>query len=466
MKSSPPAVALVLSRSELSPSNDRPAFTRLSRWVPASVRVHPKWARIEHWVLKLGEFFLAQGLLQVVSAIGGFLLLRWMSVESYATFTLTFAIQSAMIACVDVGFSGAIVPLVGARTNDRSVIGAYVAAARRLRRWMLPFVLGGGLAVFWFLGRRQNVDVPTIAGLFVLVAVTLWFNAISVLYGGPIVIRQDLRYLQGVQNVMGLLRVAGYAGAHAAGWLGSVTALGLNAALNGGLAAAMRHRGRPAIDEPAGDAPAAEVARKEILRFVRPQVPVLAFNAVQGQITIFLVSFVGNGASLAAIGALSRLNLLFSVTPYFLGWIVQPYFSRLGPAMVSRRFWQLTLAGMAALAMAPLFGFLLPAPFLWLLGPNYGHLRIEVGLLLLAGAIGASVGLVSTLSLSRRWIFADAILWIAPLTVGFQAVVVAWGDVSSPSGAIGVMIAGNTGSLIAYLMLAVRGQRRTVLSSP
>lgn len=438
----------------------------LGGFVPAAARTHRHWPRIEHWLLKLGEFFLAQGLLQVLMAVGGFLLLRWMSVTDYAVFTLAFAIQSAMIAFCDVGFSGAIVPLVGSRVQDRAVIGAYVAGARRLRLWLLPFVLVGGMVAFAVLGFRQQLDPLLMVGLYAMVAVTIWWNAISVLYGAPVVIRQDLRYAQGAQLIMGALRVAGYALGHVTGWLGSLFALALNMVLNGGMAAAMRHRGSPVFDEPPGDAPAAVAARREILRFVRPQVPVMIFNSVQGQIVIFLISIFGSGAALAETGALTRLNLMFSVAPYFLGWIVQPYFSRIEPRLVPRRFWQITVVGLAVLTSAPLVGYLFPTPFLWLLGPHYAHLRLEVGLFLLAGAMGAGVGLVSTLMIARRWIFADAIIWIALLTVGFQAAVIALGNITHPAGAIAVMIAGNTGSLIAYLALAVRGQRRDARSSP
>ena len=443
---------------------DKPAASWLGLFVPTSARAHRHWPRIEHWLLKLGEFFLAQGLLQVLMAVGGFLLLRWMPVGDYAVFTLAFAIQSAMIAFCDVGFSGAIVPLVGPRVHDRAAIGAYVAAARRLRLQLLPFVLAGGLAAFWAMGARQQLSLGTIGGLYGLVGITLWFNATTVLYGGPIIIRQELRCLHATQNIMGVIRVAGYAVGHATGWLGSVFALGLNMLLNGGLAAVLRHHGRPTFDEPPGDAPAAVAARQEIIRFVRPQVPVMVFNAVQGQIVIFLVSVFGSGAALAETGALTRLNLMFAVSPYLFGWIVQPYFSRISSGLVSRRFWQIVLGGGGVLALAPAVGFIFPAPFLWLLGPHYQHLRLEVGLFLLAGAVGAAVGLVSTLSVARRWIFADAIIWIAALTVGLQVAAVTLGNVTQPAGAIAVMIAGNTGSLIAYLVLALRGQRRDTLT--
>lgn len=437
----------------------------LGAWVPAAARSHRLWPRVESWALKLGEFFLAQGLLQVLMAVGGFLLLRWMPVGDYAVFTLAFAIQSAMIAFVDVGFSGSIVPLVGARVNDRAVIGAYVAGARQLRLWSLPFVLVGGMAAFWVLGARQHLSVVALAGLFAMVAVTIWFNAITVLYGGPLVIRQDLRFLQVTQTVMGAARVGAYSLGHALGWMGSAFVLGLNTAINIGLALVMRRRGGPTFDEPPVNSAATVAARREIMRFVKPQIPILAFNAVQGQIIVFLISVFGNGAALAATGALSRLNLMFSVAPYFLGWIVQPYFSRIDARLVPRRFWQLTLGCGGVLALAPLTGFVWPEPFLWLLGPNYGHLRLEVGLLLLAGSIGTAVGLVSTLSISRHWIFSDAIFWVAPLTLGFQVLAIGSCDVTQPAGAITVMVAGNTGSLVAYLALAMRGQRRAAASS-
>ncbi len=438
---------------------EKAMMSEASGVLPGAEPAPPVWPRIRRWGLKLGEFLLAQGVLQILMAVGGFMLLRWMPVEEYARFTLAFAIQSAMIAIADIGFSGAIVPLVGRRTGEPATIGAYIAGARRLRQWLLPFVMVGGFLAFLLLGRRQGVEFAHLAVLFLLVAATVWTNAVSVLNCAPLVIRQDLRFLQVIQNGMAVLRIGGYTLGHVAGILGSVLALGLNTLLNGGLAGLLRRRARPHVDEPDGNAPSAVAARAEILRFVRPQVPLVIFNAVQGQIIIFLASIFGQGGSLAETGALTRLNLIFAVAPYLLGWVVQPYFARIESRLVVRRFWQITGAGFLTLACAPLAGWVLPEPFLWLLGPSYSHLRTEVALLLLGGSLGAAVGLVSTLLLARRWVFADAIVWIGLLTVGFQVLAVAFGDVSRPSGALGVMIWGNFGSLIAYLILAIRGQR-------
>ena len=443
-----------------------PAQPWLTRLMPESVRCHRLWPRAEPWVRKLGEFFVAQGLLQLMMAVTGFFFLRWMPVQEYAAYTLAFAIQSSMIAFTDVGFSSAIIPLVGARVDDRAVIGAYIAGARRLRLLLLPFVLTGGGVVFCVLGHRQQISWPTIAGLAVCAAVMVWFNVVTVLYGQSLLIRQELRVLNVSQNAMGALRFAVYIIAYACGWLGSVFALALNTLLNAGMAGVLRGRARKQFDEPVGGDPAAVAARREILRFVRPQLPVMIFNAVEGQIVVFLVSIVGGGAALAETGALSRLNMLFAITPALYTWIIQPYFARIAPTLAARRFWQIAVAGGAILSLAPIAGFVLPEPFLWLLGPHYAHLRVEVGLLLLANSIGCGVALVSTLSLARRWVFDDAILWIALLTVGFQTIAVAVHDVSRPAGAFAVMIWGNSGSLLAYLILAVRGQRSMAQTQP
>lgn len=427
---------------------------------PVAERLPASESRIRRWAFKLGEFFLAQGFLQLLMALGGFLLLRWMPVDEYGAFTLGFAVQSAMIAFVDVGFSGAIVPLVGSRIGDATAIGAYVAAARALRRRLLPVVLLGGALALAVLGHRQGIGWPALAVMFALVAATVGINTVSVLNGAPLVIRQDLRFLHAVQNIMGVLRLVGYALAQAAGWLGSLFALALNLALNGGLAAGLRWRARTAYRElPDGD-PAAVAARAEIVRFVRPQVPIMIFTALQGQIMVVLASLFGRGASLAETGALSRLGLVFAVTPALLGWIVQPYFARLESRLVRRRCSQIVAAGMGALALVPLAGWVAPEPFLWLLGPHYDHLSTEVALMLLTGALGAAVGLVATLLLARRQVPGDAIGWIAALTLGGQALAMSAGDISRPAGVLAVAIWGNAGSLLAYLFLAWRAFSR------
>ncbi len=389
-------------------------------------------------------------------AISGFLLLRWMPVREYAVFTLAFAIQSTMLAVVDMGFSNAIVPLVGGRIDSPEIIGSYVVAARKLRGMLLPFVLAGGAVAFLGLGHRQAIPTSEIVIIFLLATVTVCFNAINAVYSAPIVIRQQLRVFYRLQNGIALLRLVAYAVAYFGQLLRGVVAVGVNTVLTAGLAIAVRNRGRPLVAGTNG-AEAVAAARRDIVRFVTPQIPILLFNAVEGQIMIFLISFLGHGAALADIGALARLNMLFAFTPATLGWVVQPYFARIEKPIVRRRFWQILAIGGLGLAVAPMIGFLWPRPFLWLLGPKYGHLGIEVGLLLLSGALGVLTGLVATLSTARKWIYADAIVWIAVLTVGLQAVAIALYDVSLPAGSITVMIWGNIGSLIAYLCLARRG---------
>lgn len=430
----------------------------MARIAPSSLQSMPLWIRLEPWAVKLTELVVSQGCLQLLMAISGFLLLRWMPVREYAVFTLAFAIQSTMLAVVDMGFSNAIVPLVGGRIDSPEIVGSYVVAARKLRGAVLPFVLAGGAVAFMGLGHRQAISTREILIIFFLSAVTLWFNAINAVYSAPIVIRQQLRVFYRLQNGVALLRLVAYAAAHFAQVLLGAVAVGMNTLLTAGLALAVRSRGQRLVVEPTGKDSVRE-ARRDIIRFVTPQIPIVLFNAIEGQIMIFLISLLGHGAALADIGALARLNMLFAFTPSILGWVVQPYFSKIEKPIVRRRFWQILAVGGVGLTAAPLIGFLWPRPFLWLLGPKYGHLGIEVGLLLLAGALGVLTGLVATLSSARKWVYADAIVWIAVLTVGLQAIAIAVHNVSLPAGSIAVMIWGNIGSLIAYLWLARRGLR-------
>lgn len=432
----------------------------LARRLPTAVRHHRHWPRLERWVVKLGTFMAAQGLLQAIMAVSGFFLLRWMEVEEYALYTLAFSIQGAMVNFSDVGFTSAIVPMVGQRVNDPQVVGAYVAAARWLRRVLLPVgLIGGGLALM-VLGRRLQIAVVPGIALYALAAAGVWFNATMAVHSAPLLMRQDLGYLHAVQNAGAGTRFGGLALGHFAHWIGSVYVFAINTAVSVAQALFVHRRSEGLVRTPPMNSPEVRAARREILRFVRPQVPILLYHSVQGQIMVFIISITGTATALADIGAVSRLNQLFAFAPYLSSWIVQPYFARLDPMKASRRFFQvLGLVG-GALAMVPLAAAILPQPFLWLLGHHYDHMRWEAPLMLLCATIGTTNAVLVAMCFARRWIRDDAVLWSAGLITTGQVIGVMINDVSRPLGTLLVILYGSVGGFIAYFALAMRGRHR------
>src|SRR4029077_2763318 len=122
----------------------------------------------------------------------------------------------------------------------------------------------------------------------------------------------------------------------------------------------------------------------------------LAANAVfyclQGQITVFLISFFARRAtSVAEVGALGRLAMIFAVLSNLLTNVFVPAFARCQDARKLGWFYAAIVSGVGAFSLLVLFGAaIFPDQFLFVLGAKYAHLHREL-LLMVGGAVLASL---------------------------------------------------------------------------
>lgn len=381
--------------------------------------------QVRSWAGRLAKTVAGQGLVQALSVIIGFLLIRWLSVEQYAQFGVVFGFQITLAMFVDLGFSGCIVALVGARGHDPAVLGRYVATARSLRWWsMLVAVPIAALAFHW-IGQRQGWAPGTHSILFGLVVAAVFFDGISTYSGAALLIHQRLgTYYRAPAEA-------------AAGRLFACLALRLSAALSvvslclvNVLGSAwnawrLRREAQRHLD-PAARADAA--TRREMLGYLAPLVPGLIFTAFQGQILLFLSSIFAGTQQIAEMTALGRLSQLFILLSALNGSLIAPHFAKLPAALVARRY--LIVLGLACTGGALLAGlaFVYPDPLIWLLGPSYEHLRGEIGWTML-GAVTAFVGNVMwAMNSARKWIFWWSTgFYIASVTVGQAVFLYCWG---------------------------------------
>jgi len=399
-------------------------------------------------------------MLQGISFVGSFALLRWMSVEDYAIFTLAWSIQSMMMAFGDLGVGGAVVPMVGSAVDDPRRLGACIAAGRQLRRWLFPVVAVGGALTFWLLGRQHGISLFNGSLLFLCALFSLWLNASTLFYSAPLIIRQKIGYIQVLQNAVVCLRVLVYLLGHLFGFIAAALPLLTNVILQAGQHLVLRQKCKIYIDEPPIRSLEAEEARQELLRFVLPQVPVLIFNTFLGQITIFVVSLVGTTAALAEIGAITRLSALFAPLAGFFPLIIIPYFTRLEQHLVGRRTFQLFCLGCGLLASLVALGFVLPQPFLWTLGEKYFHLRSEIPWTLLAFGAGQIAGLLAAVIYARKIIPRLSIVFIALPVITTQLVGAFFFPPITIHGAILITLWTNIGSIIGHWVLFNTFNRR------
>ncbi len=420
-------------------------------------------ARLRPWAARLAKFFAGQGALQAINVVTGFFLLRWLSVEDYALFGVAFGFQSMLTVLVDLGFGGCIPALTGTRVNDPTVIGRYIAAARAWRRLTFLIVLPPAALAFAGIGARQGWSWVVQAALFACIAAALFFEGRVAWHGSVLTMQHRLgRYYRTAIEVSAA-RLTLSALLHFAGWLGAVVLAGLNAVAT--IWTGWRYRAQTAdvIAEP----PRADrETRHEMIRYLGPLIPGIAFAALQGQLLVLLMSFFGRTQNIAEVAALGRIGQLFVLLNAFNSVIIGPFFARLPREWLGQRYFQavgvgaLFAAGLVALAYA------LPQPLLWLLGPKYAHLRMELVWTMAAASISYFSGVIWTIHSARKWIYWwGAALYIVALTV-VQIVFVAVASLETTRNVLVFGVVTSVATLLVHVPTAFVGFRTPVADAP
>jgi O-antigen/teichoic acid export membrane protein len=358
--------------------------------------------RLRRWGSLGLRFLVGQGSVQALNIITGFFLLRWMSVEAYAQYSVAFGFQSTLGMLVDLGFSGSIIALVGDRGGDPEIVGRYVRSARRFRNRLYLVIVPLGVVAFPFLIARHNWPMLTQALLLISIVAALYFQGWSSFYSTPLLITQRITpyYRPQIISAAGrnvccfVLYLTSALSAWTAAWVSSAVIF-VNSLL-------YRKESKPLAVEPAE---ADRQANREMLRYLSPLIPVTIFLAFQGQISIFIITLTGQTRGVAEVAALGRLGQLFLVLGAFNSVVISPYSAKVPRPNLARRYFQ--MVGTAALisAVICLGAFLFPEPFLWILGPRYQNLRREVGWAIAVSCVSYVGGVIWAIHSARKWIY-------------------------------------------------------------
>ena len=371
--------------------------------------------RVRRWSKMLAVFLSGQTLVQGLNLVTGFLLLRWLSVESYAQYSVALAFQGTASMLVDLGLTGSIVSMVGTRGTDPSVVGGYIKVARVYRGRMFWIISTASLLIFPLIVRNQPWSWTAKSLLLGSVLASVFLSAWSI-YGSPLLIRQRLNSYYGTQLTPGIFRLGLLSFIHLltglSGWL--ATWVSSASTLVGGLlckrASADLVKEPPTID--------AEFAR-EFRRFLAPQWLGIVLLALQSQITISLAAWFGSSEVVASLGAYGRLGQIFAVFGALGGVIVTPLAARCPVREVPRRLGAVLI--ISAIGAALLFGIgsAVPSAFQLLVGGNYKIRYDELLLFLGTTSVTLFAGWLFSFSFGRKWVF------FAPQITGWIAVIMA-----------------------------------------
>ena len=408
------------------------------------------------WIAALQAFLVGQSLLQVLNAVTGLLLVRWMPVEAYAQYTLANAFQVGAQQFVEFGLGGALVALVGSDTTNRERLGRLVAAGMGLRRKMVWIVGTVAVIVFpvWFASKGW----PLGTGLFLTLTILGYIVAsgLQVYYSPPLAIHRELGAIYRISIASSAARLAANAATHFAGLLSAPAVSFLNLATYAASGWRLKKASRRHLVPPSGPV---ESERRELLDYARPILPGVVFAAFQNQVSVFVAALFGAGETIAEVGALGRLALILSLLSAANGQLIAPFIARQPRSLLQGRY--LLVVALATFAALGIFGavWLFPGFFLSLLGPNYSDVGSALLLMVAGSSIGYLNGVLWTLNSSRKWIF-SWMPWVSiPGTLAIQAACVMHFDMSTSEGVFAMGLIVSVFILLTRVLVAIRGFR-------
>ncbi|MFN0076446.1 MAG: hypothetical protein ACKVY0_08225 [Prosthecobacter sp.] len=405
-----------------------------------------------------------QTLVQGCNALSGILLVWVLPRETaYAWFTVVSSMMVMVSLLSDSGMTSAANTLGGPIWQERARFTQVIAAVRRQQRWLTGFAVL--IVVPWLVVLLQRLNTPTwVTGLAALAVVLFaWPMAAAQIFGNVNRLHARLRPQLLAELATSCTRLLLTVGvlviAALAGWsvgpvfVGVVFAAVLSALLYYSM---VERQAEQVLDQ---SPPLTGEFDSAIRRIAYSTAGFTVYYCLQGQLSLWLISWLGAAAQVADVGALSRLGLLFSLASGPLVQVVGPAFARSTDcAQLRRQLLQVCALYAVFAAAILLLVTLLPGPVLWLLGPQYGHLGAELPLAALGLTAAGYSGIIWGLVLARGWVKSSAL--IIPVGLAAQLAGVLIFDFSTVTGVLGFNLFITVPAVLLACVITARGFSR------
>ncbi len=287
--------------------------------------------------------------------------------------------------------------------------------------------------------------------LSALFAVT--FAGLS-MYSAPLLAHRDLKSYYGVQAISALSRLAVCSFLHAIGFLTAVLASFMGAIGLLIIGIGYKIKAKPFFEEAFRDDP---VSNGEMIRYLKPMIPGLIYNSIQGQVMVVIITFVGKAANIAEVTALGRIGQLFVVLSAFNSVVIEPYIAGVSRRLLFRRYALFILCGVGVVAVIMLVAELYPGALLWVLGSKYSHLTQELFWAITASCIFYLAALMWTMHAARKWVWGWATFFYITANVAVIVVSSMILDLGTTAGVLKMGVLSGCVGLILQIVIGFVG---------
>lgn len=387
--------------------------------------------KVSYWIEIIGKFISVQILVQILSLASSIFLVRILSREEYGFYTIATNFQGTIPLLADMGIGTAISAIGGGIYQDKYRFGRLIATAIRVRFFLSSISFAVFTPILIWMLLKNGASITNVIALTSCVVIGAIFQiTIGIFINVP---RLSLQ-IDRVQNLDLIFAVSRtiLLGVNYLTFINAAVATG-SASLAYGLQRLILGKWvDDTIDLKAG------IDREyftKIVQIIKQSAPNAIYFCFQGQITLALISLFGNVNNIAAIGALGRIGVIFSIMNSVVIGIVVPNFSRCQSRdRLVYLYWQ--IIGVACLFSITLFSITLvfPSQILWILGSQYAHLEVELNYMMFSSLLFFIVNTMWSINSAKAWI---SKIWLQiPGTLICQMVSILTLDLSTLKGAI------------------------------
>jgi O-antigen/teichoic acid export membrane protein len=400
------------------------------------------------------EYLTTQGFAMAARLIAGFLCVRLLAISEYAKFAIVYGFLGSLGVLLDVSFSGTLVPLIGERVDDKQLIADYVASLRQFAHWIYMVVAPGAIVLYPILVRRQQWSWPVVAWMVLMLLVVAWCDRVSGAYGAVLIVRRDRSTWYRVQmisssGVLALIAILWMV--HA---LTAFSAILANIAGSVYVSLSYTFRARYILGV---QGHSSREKRLAIAHLALPAIPGVIFFALQGQISLFLITLFGHTAAVASVGALSRLSQIYVLFGQMGSFLLFPYFAKLPEARVKRTYLAVLAVQGAFCLFAVGVARYIPQAFLWILGHKYSGLRFEVFVMIAGSSVSYLCGTIGLIHWARKFVFWWTSIVNITVTLALQGLFIWKADLSSVRAVLVLNLATASVSLLVNGLAGIYG---------
>lgn len=352
-----------------------------------------------HWGKLITITGSAQVIVQAMGFLSGILVIRLLSVEDYALYTLANTMLGAMMLIGDGGIATGVMSRCGQIWTDISKMGSILNTGFILRKYfaVISLLILLPLLTYLLLYHGASWSLSIMISLSILPA---YFSGLSnSLLEIPLKLRQDIKNLQinQIEVSIGRLLLTGitlfiYPWVYLALLASGIPRIYGNLKLR---IIAKQYSDFEQIQD--------KNSKSDIIQIVKQILPTNIYIVLSGQISIWLISVFGKTTSIAQLGAISRFSALLSIFSLIFAILIIPRFTKLTVSknQIYNQFKKIYLSLSVFILLFALFVLMFSKPILWILGAQYYGLDFALFLSLTGSCVYVSAQMIYQLLSAR-----------------------------------------------------------------